>query len=44
MEVKGETFRWHDFYVENSKESTEKFLGLISNINVVIGYKSIHKN
>lgn len=39
MEMKGEIFRWHNLYVENSKESARKVLGLISEFSVVIRYK-----
>lgn len=39
VEMKEEIFKWYDFYAANSKESTTKFLELISELGVVIGYK-----
>lgn len=45
MEMKGEIFRWHNLYVENSKESARNVLELISEFSMVIRYKiNTHKS
>lgn len=45
MEMKGEIFRWHNSYVETSKESARKVLELTTEFSVVIRYKiNTHKS
>ena len=45
MEMKGEIYRWHNLYAENSKESSRKVLELTSEFSVVIRYKiNTHKS